>query len=86
MVPFETERETEQGDARGPIRRARGLVHRCPQSDLTPERLAEAIDAALKSPPPDRDAIRLDGAQATATLLAQWVTGRGSAKRMRGPS
>ena len=74
VVPFEAGRETEQCD-RAARFAARGLCHMISQSDLTPERLAGAVDAALASPPPDRTQVRLDGAQATAALLAQWVTG-----------
>ena len=73
VVPFETERETEQGE-RAARFAACGLCQMVSQDDLSPENLAQTIDAALKSPLPDRTRIRLDGAQATATLLSQWIT------------
>jgi predicted glycosyltransferase len=72
VVPFETERETEQA-----LRAARfaeaGLCTVVRQSELTPARLAEAIDSALTMPPPDRHAIDLDGGNATARFIADWA-------------
>lgn len=72
VVPFETERETEQA-----LRAARfaevGLCAVVRQSELTPARLAEAIDSSLAMPAPDRHAIDLDGGNATARFIADWA-------------
>ena len=69
LVPFAAEREPEQG------RRAErlaelGLVRVLGETELSAERLAGAIDAALAAPLPPAPRLDFGGAAATAKLLA----------------
>ncbi|HSI02096.1 MAG TPA: glycosyltransferase [Reyranella sp.] len=71
LVPFHTERETEQID-RAMALAARGVVACVPQDELSPDTLGAAIERALRGPsirslPP----CDTNGAAATATLLHQ---------------
>jgi predicted glycosyltransferase len=70
VVPFETPRETEQAQRAGHFA-AKNLCRVVRQSALTPESLAAAIDAALTGAAPDWSVINLDGAAATARLIAE---------------
>jgi predicted glycosyltransferase len=72
VVPFETERETEQALRAERFAEA-GFCTLVRQADLTPARLAQAIDAALALPPPDHAGVALEGVAATAGLIADWV-------------
>ena len=68
VVPFASERETEQS-LRAEALAARGIVELVRESELSPERLAGAIDRAIARRP---GAIAIDtgGARRTATLIA----------------
>jgi predicted glycosyltransferase len=68
VVPFASERETEQS-LRAEALAARGIVELVRESELSPERLAGAIDRAIAHGP---GAIAIDtaGARRTATLIA----------------
>lgn len=67
LVPFARGGETEQGD-RASLLEKRGAAVVVREKDLTPERLAVAIDAALTTPPAVQQ-LSLDGAAATAQIL-----------------
>jgi predicted glycosyltransferase len=69
VVPFETAEETEQR-LRSELLQKRGLLTVLPAAALTPERMAEAIDAALDRPAPRPGEINLQGARTTAQILA----------------
>ncbi|HEX3500812.1 MAG TPA: glycosyltransferase [Stellaceae bacterium] len=70
VVPFAAAGETEQA-MRSALLAERGVLHVLPEAALDGTRLANAIAGALAAPPPDADfAIRLDGAAATAALVA----------------
>lgn len=72
MVPFAGGAETEQGI------RARVLVEQhwidiVEEDALTPQSLAQAINRAAARPPLHAGAIRLDGAETSARLIAGWI-------------
>ncbi len=71
VVPFASERETEQS-LRAEALAARGIVELLRESELSPERLAGAIDRAIARGP---GAIAIDtgGARRTATLIAGMI-------------
>jgi predicted glycosyltransferase len=70
VVPFAAAGETEQA-TRSALLAERGILQILPEAALDGGRLAAAIAAALAAPPPARGlAIRLDGAAASATLIA----------------
>jgi predicted glycosyltransferase len=70
VVPFAASGETEQA-MRSALLAERGVLHVLPETALDGSRLAEAVAAALAAPPPStRLAIRLDGAAASAALIA----------------
>ncbi|MFO1060264.1 MAG: glycosyltransferase [Dongiaceae bacterium] len=68
IVPFAAGNEMEQ-TLRARRLAARGLVGLVEAADLTPERLAAALDAALDRPPPPLAGLDLDGAAGTARCL-----------------
>ena len=72
IVPFSRGGQTEQG-----MRTARfealGLVRSLGERDLTPARLAAAVDAAAAGPRPRAGAVALDGAGRSAALIAGWA-------------
>lgn len=74
VVPFAGGEETEQA-LRANLLAERGLLQMVRESDLSPPRLAAAIDAALTSPPVKAD-IRLDGTEETVRLVRQHLNGR----------
>jgi len=74
VVPFARGDQTEQSLRAGYFARA-GLVRTLAENRLSPERLAEEIDAALAAPRPRADAIALDGAARAAARLAAWAAG-----------
>lgn len=74
VVPFAGGEETEQA-LRANLLAERGLLQVVRESDLSPQRLAAAIDAALASPPA-RANIRLDGADETVQLVRQHLARR----------
>jgi predicted glycosyltransferase len=70
VVPFAAGNETEQ-TTRAVLLAERGLLTLVPEPGLTPESLAAGIAAALAAPPPPAFSPALDGAAATARLLAE---------------
>jgi len=70
VVPFAGGHETEQS-LRAHCLAERGLVEVVEESALAPQLLAAAIDLAARKPRPSPGAIRLDGAQRSAALIAQ---------------
>ncbi|WP_370156380.1 glycosyltransferase family protein [Ferrovibrio sp.] len=75
IVPFAGGEETEQA-MRANLLAERGLLQTVRESELTPQRLAAAIDRALASPPQPDAGIRLDGADETVRLVRQFVAAR----------
>ena len=67
LVPFETASETEQR-LRAERLASLGLAETVWESELTPNSLARAIDAALDRPPV-RSTVALDGAEVSAARL-----------------
>lgn len=74
VVPFAGGEETEQA-LRANLLAERGLLQMVRESDLSPPRLAAAIDAALTSAPVKAD-IRLDGTEETVRLVRRHLNGR----------
>jgi predicted glycosyltransferase len=68
LVPFAAAGETEQ-TRRAELLAGRGLAQVVVEPELTPARLAEAIDRALAAPPPARGALDLGGAAAAAEAI-----------------
>jgi len=71
VVPFATRRETEQS-LRAERLAARGVLELVRDSELTPERLAEAIDRVIARGP-GSVAIDTGGAQRTAAAIARMI-------------
>jgi predicted glycosyltransferase len=69
IVPFSGEGQTEQLQ-RARLLARRGLVHLLSDRGLTPALLARAIDRAIEAPAPPTGGIDMDGAAATARLIA----------------
>src|SRR5260370_1018598 len=70
VVPFAASGETEQA-VRSALLAQRGILHVVPEAALDGARLAAAIVAALAAPLPAAPlAVRLDGAAASAALIA----------------
>ncbi len=70
VVPFAAGGETEQA-MRSALLAQRGVLHVVPEAELDGPRLAAAIIDAMAAPPPFAPlAVRLDGAEASATLIA----------------
>ena len=69
VVPFAADGETEQA-MRSAMLARRGVLHEVPEAELDGPRLAIAIVDALAAPPPAPIAVRLDGAEASAALIA----------------
>jgi predicted glycosyltransferase len=72
VVPFAGGGETEQR-VRARLFAARGLVEALDEEELAPRTLADAIARALARPAPRADAVDLDGARASAALVAGWA-------------
>lgn len=75
LVPFAGGHETEQS-MRAAAMAAHGWAQVVAETELTPERLAAAVDQAALAPRPDPAAIRRDGAAATARLIQRWLAER----------
>lgn len=71
VVPFASERETEQA-LRAERLAARGTIEVVHERELSPERLARAIDRAIGCPP-RATAIDSGGARRTASLIAGMI-------------
>lgn len=72
VVPFAEGGETEQS-LRARLLAERGLVEVVPESGLSPQALAVAVDRAANRPRPALAAADLDGAARSATLVAAWA-------------
>ncbi|MCP5281491.1 MAG: glycosyl transferase family 28 [Rhodoferax sp.] len=72
MVPFAGGAETEQG-LRAQVLAEQHWIDIVEESALTPQTLAEAINRAAARPPLQAGAIRLDGAETSARLIAGWI-------------
>ena len=72
VVPFSGGGETEQG-LRARAFEDLGLTTMVAEDDLTPQRLASAIDLAAHRPPPSQDRVDLLGAKRSAELLGRWM-------------
>lgn len=67
-VPYEGRGETEQR-TRAEVLAERGLLELVPESQLTPRRLAAAVDRAISRPRPEPPVIDLEGAVRSARWL-----------------
>jgi predicted glycosyltransferase len=74
VVPFAAERETEQ-QLRAEQLAARGVLKLVPEAELSPARLAAAIEHAVEDAP-QRIRIDMGGARRTASLIADMVRRR----------
>jgi predicted glycosyltransferase len=74
VVPFAAQRETEQS-LRAERLAARGALELVPESELSPERLADAIDHALAQRP-KTVAIDTGGARRTAAVIVEMIRTR----------
>lgn len=72
VVPFAGVAETEQ-TLRAHLLAARGRLECLDEAALTPQSLAEAVDRASALPRPPRGGVDLDGARASARLIADWA-------------
>ena len=75
LVPFSQYGETEQS-VRAALLARRGLFQVLPEVDLTPNSLAQAIDAAYDGPAPHPSRMDLNGAETTARIMSELATGR----------
>ena len=81
VVPFAAERETEQ-TLRAERLASQGVLEVVHECDLSPERLASAIDRAINRPP-EPIAIATGGAERTAILIAGMIQSRSASSRKR---
>ena len=72
VIPYETVEETEQR-LRADLLARKGLLTVLPAAELTPGRLAEAIERTVQRRKPEAGAIDLDGARETARVIADLV-------------
>lgn len=79
LVPFETESETEQG-IRAERLASMGFAQTIREVDLTPESLAQAVDAVLDRPPPQVIDIDLDGMANTVRFVRDLVMSEPSSR------
>lgn len=77
VVPFASERETEQ-QLRAERLAALGVLQLVSESDLTPDRLARAIERAVERGP-ETIAVRTGGARCAARLIASMISDPASA-------
>lgn len=75
LVPFAAARELEQS-LRAELLAERGAAVLVPESALSPETLADAVNRAARAPRPPADLVDLDGARRSAELLRGWVEAR----------
>jgi predicted glycosyltransferase len=74
LVPFARGGETEQA-LRARRLHAQGRVTTLDEDDMTPARLAAAVDMALATPAPGATEISMNGAERSADLIAGWAHG-----------
>jgi len=75
IAPYAGGLETEQ-TLRAEALQARGALEVAPEDDLTPEKLAGAIDRALAGPPSSAAGVDIDGAAKTAAILHALAAGK----------
>jgi predicted glycosyltransferase len=68
VIPFDEDEETEQA-LRARLLAERGALHVVPAAELSPARIAQAVEAALNGPPPAALGLDADGAARTAALV-----------------
>lgn len=69
VIPYSDEREKEQA-VRARLLRDRGLIELIEDDELTPRRLAQAVDRAWQRPRGVRPTVNMNGAAIVASLLA----------------
>ena len=74
VVPYAGGLETEQ-TLRAALLAERQAVTVVQESELSPQRLAEAVETAMAGPPASAKDLDTSGAQTTAALLARWASG-----------
>lgn len=74
LVPYRGVAETEQ-PLRAERLAQRGLATVVSEAELTPQRLADAVEQALQRPQAVAHSIQLDGAQRSAELIESWLAG-----------
>lgn len=75
IAPYAGGLETEQ-TLRAEALQARGALETVPEADLTPERLAAAIDRGLRNPPSSAAGVEIDGAAQTLAILRELAASR----------
>lgn len=73
VVPFVGEAEIEQ-TLRARLLAGRGLIELVEEDALSPQALAAAVDRVASRPRSAGGEIKLDGAERTAALLAEWLS------------
>ena len=69
VIPYSDDREKEQA-VRARLLRDRGLIELIENDELTPQRLAQAVDRAWQRPRAMRPTVNMNGATVAASLLA----------------
>jgi len=72
LVPFAAQGESEQTE-RARLLAKRGLAQVLEETELSPAKLAAAIERAMAQPRPAAGAVDLDGARRSAELLKSWL-------------
>lgn len=72
IAPYAGGQQTEQ-TLRASLLCERGALQVVWEDELSPDRLAQAVEAALDGPRPDAAEIKIDGASVSANLLAELV-------------
>ena len=75
IAPYAGGLETEQ-TLRAEALQARGALEVVPEDDLTPTRLATAVNKALVNPPSSAAGVRIDGAEETTRILKALAAAR----------
>ena len=75
VIPYENKDETEQR-LRSDLLAQKGLLTVVPLAELSPERLAEAVAAAMAKPRPPPAGVNLAGAEETARLVREMARAR----------
>jgi len=73
LVPFAAGGEAEQ-TLRAQLLAERGAAAMVAESELTVEKLAQAVNRAARLPRPAADLVDLDGARRSAELIVQWAS------------
>lgn len=73
IVPYAEGHETEQA-LRARLLDGRDGIRSLPEDRLDAGSLAAAVDGVVAAPPPAPPGIRMDGAEATARILGEWLS------------